>query len=183
MSSLLSLALACRIPYTPMDPMPPAPALDGAAADTGCPGADAGTAGTGTEADADTDTDVDADTDTDADADAGGCGTTDTGTPAVEYWPADIDLRVCADGSADFVDIQDAIDAAAPGDVIGVCPGTYGPIEIDWLDVLDIRSIEGPEVTFIDGAGGPAVDLWEGTLVLTGFHLTGDGYEDPWFPG
>jgi hypothetical protein len=34
------------------------------------------------------------------------------------------------DGGADFTDIQGAIDAAAPGDVIHVLPGTYAPFTL-----------------------------------------------------
>jgi hypothetical protein len=146
----------------------------------GCVGGDPGDSGTLPETGGDTDTGAGthtgADTDTAADPDTGAA--TDTGGD----WPADVDLRVCADGSVDFTDIQDAIDVSTPGDVIGVCPGAYGPIEVLWTFDVDVRGLEGPEVTRIDGGGLPAVHVREGTLALSGFTVTGDGYDDPWFP-
>ena len=54
----------------------------------------------------------------------------------------------------DFGTIQLAIDVSSPGDVILVRPGTY----IETIDfkgkAITVRSVEGPEVTIIDRAGG-----------------------------
>ena len=96
-------------------------------------------------------------------------------------WPEGVTLRVCAGGGGDFTDIQPAVDASIPGDVIGVCPGTYGPVKITWGVDVDIIGLGGPNQTFIEGAGRPA-ELDEGTLDLRGFHLRGDGLYDPYFP-
>lgn len=95
----------------------------------------------------------------------------DTGTTG--GWPADAAARVCADGTEAYAEIQPAIDASAPGDLIAVCPGTYGPIDIGRGVDVDIESIGGAAVTTIDGGWGPAVDSREGALVLRGFTITG----------
>ncbi len=141
----------------------------------GCGGGSAKVdAGSASDADTDADTDTDSDTDADTDADTPG----DTGP----YWPADVVHRVCADGSVAFTDIQPAIDAAVPGDRIGVCPGTYGPVVVGWKQELSLVSIEGPEVTTIDGGGGPALVVTDGVLDVSGFHVTGTGIYDEWYP-
>src|SRR5687768_10923002 len=66
-------------------------------------------------------------------------------------WPTEVDLRVCADGSEAFVEVQDAIDASETADVIGVCPGTYGPIHLGLRQDLTLVGVAGPAVTTIDG--------------------------------
>ena len=48
-------------------------------------------------------------------------------------------------------DIQSAIDEATAGDIIFVNDGTYAPITID--KNLTLKSVNGPEVTVIDGLG------------------------------
>jgi hypothetical protein len=95
-------------------------------------------------------------------------------------WPVTVDLRVCADGSEAFREIQDAIAVASSGDVIGVCPGTYGPIEVGYRQALTVIGIEGPERTTIDGGSGTAVYLLEGTLEIRGFRVTGTGVDTKW---
>jgi hypothetical protein len=85
------------------------------------------------------------------------------------------DLRVCGDGSEEFNGIQAAIDAAQPGQVIAVCPGSYGPIGLYRGDDVTIVSTGGPEVTTIDGGGTGAVYVREAALVLRGFTLRGTG--------
>lgn len=94
----------------------------------------------------------------------------------------EIDRYVCADGSGEFREIQAAIDAAWSGQVIGVCPGTYGPIELLWGDDLVIVGLQGAEATTIDGGDRPAVHIDEGKVELIGLRFTGTGRQDPMFP-
>ena len=78
--------------------------------------------------------------------------------------------------------LQAAVDAALGGDAVRVAPGTYGPISTANL-ALDVRSLEGPEVTRIEGGGtrrcatlgdSPA----ETNTVLAGFTLQNGCAED-----
>ncbi|MEQ1506896.1 MAG: hypothetical protein ABMB14_32010 [Myxococcota bacterium] len=136
-----------------------------------------GTGGTGAETDTGTETSTDtggSDTGTETGTETG-TGTTGTGTDPIEA-----DLEVCADGSALFTEIQDAIDVSAPGDVIAVCPGTYGPIEVLWSFDVTIVSTGGPASTVIDGGADTAVFVRDGTLSLSGFRLDGTGVDEPW---
>lgn len=77
-------------------------------------------------------------------------------------------INVCWDGSGNYLTIGEALDAAAPGDEIVVCDGTYsGPgnknLRIDRPIVL--RSANGPERCIIDCEGeGRAFVLTAGTL-------------------
>lgn len=136
-------------------------------------------ADTDTDADADTDSDSDSDADADADSDADSDADVDTGPPVPVQPP---EWVVCADGSGDHPDIQDAIDAAGPEERIVVCPGTYGPINVGWGEDVQITSTGGPGVTFLDGGSEPAVIVSDGALSLRGFHVTGTGLDDPWYP-
>jgi hypothetical protein len=95
-------------------------------------------------------------------------------------WPDGLDARVCGDGREDYVEIQEAIEASAPGDLIGVCPGSYGPIEVLWGFDVKVLSSSGPEQTTIDGGSGTAVFVKDGVLDLRGFRLTGTGYPEEW---
>lgn len=95
-------------------------------------------------------------------------------------WPGGLSLRVCADGTGDFTDIQPAVDASSPGDIIGVCPGTYGPIELRWGKELTLVAHEGPEVTTIDGGDETAVFVKDAFLDISGFRLTGTGDNVRW---
>ena len=65
-------------------------------------------------------------------------------------------ITVCLDGSCDFDTIQAAIDYASDGDEIVVSPGTYtsehpGHVVDMKGKAIALRSLDGPEVTFIDG--------------------------------
>jgi len=64
------------------------------------------------------------------------------------------------DGTGDFTAIQDAIDAAAAGDVVEVSPGIY----VETLDYLDkeiqVAGVAGRGATMLDaGCTAPALDL------------------------
>ena len=84
--------------------------------------------------------------------------------------------------SAEFKTIQQAVDAAKPGDTILVAPGTYAPFATK-NDFLTIRSEAGAEKTTIDAKGeGRCVTLTarpfanmygETNTVVEGFTLTG----------
>ncbi len=68
--------------------------------------------------------------------------------------------------------VQAAVNAASPGDVIRVSPGSYvGSLQFQGKD-LRIESTEGPEVTTIQGNGGTAVDIGP-SAALVGFTVTG----------
>ncbi len=86
-------------------------------------------------------------------------------------------LWVDAAGATPFVEIQDAIDVAAEGDLVLVFPGTYAPIDFGGKGLV-IRSTDGPAVTTIDASvvGGAAVvidDFTPPELLLHGFTITG----------
>ncbi|MES2638526.1 MAG: hypothetical protein V4850_03565 [Myxococcota bacterium] len=106
----------------------------------------------------------------------------DTDTDTDDAPPVRATIAVCEDGSADYTTIQAAIDASAPGDSVSVCPGTYAAINVPWSVEVSITSTDGPDATSIDGGGGPAVIVDNGTLTLSGFHVTGTALEDPYYP-
>ncbi len=136
-----------------------------------------------TDGDADADTDADTDTDTEP-VDEDGDGYTDDvdcddGDPDInpdaeetydgvdndcDGWVDEID--VCDDGAAPFSHIQDAIDYAGNGDVVAVCPGTYPENLVIYNKALTLASMEGPDVTVVDGGGA---------TVLTIHQVGGDG--------
>lgn len=147
-----------------------------------CGDADKSDTGSPSDSDSPSDTDPGGDTDSPADTDPGGDTDVDPGTDPEAYWPADVDHRVCADGTADFTDIQPAVAQAAVGDVIGVCPGVYGPVTVSQGQDLRIYAIEGRDLTTIAGGSGTAVHVNEATLDLSGFHLTGTSVVHPYDP-
>lgn len=82
--------------------------------------------------------------------------------------PADAVIRV----PQDHPTIQTAIDAAPPGEIVLVDPGTYpGSLRFQGKAVL-VRSTSGAASTVIVGNGGTAVDIGPGGE-LTGFTITG----------
>jgi predicted outer membrane repeat protein len=80
----------------------------------------------------------------------------------------------------DYTDLQDAIIAAADGDIIIVADGTYYPSDFDGFDfmgkAITVRSENGPKNCIIDGGGngrGFIFDSGEGAdSVLEGFTIT-----------
>jgi hypothetical protein len=66
--------------------------------------------------------------------------------------------------------IQDAVDAAAPGAIIVVTNGTYAPVTVNMP--LTLRSINGPDVTVINGGGTQSCLYLPNNAVLAGFTLT-----------
>lgn len=76
---------------------------------------------------------------------------------------------------ADKATIQSAILAASNGDTVLVSPGTYKE-RIDFSKrAITVKSVSGPTVTIVDGAGlGPVVSFTQGenaTSVLQGFTI------------
>src|SRR4051812_46905872 len=61
-------------------------------------------------------------------------------------------LQVCADGSATYTRIQDAIDAGVDGDAIEVCAGTWQERPVVQGKALTLRGA-GADVSVIKGAG------------------------------
>ena len=96
-------------------------------------------------------------------------------------------LTVDDDGPADYATIQEAVEAASPGDIIQVHPGTYsrtgdaGPVvNVDSVQLdnfreggsLTIEGIGGRDETFIDGGFERRGVVWKGINgVLRGFTI------------
>lgn len=69
----------------------------------------------------------------------------------------------------DYADLVDAVDAAAPGDVIEVGPGVWtGPFLVD--QDLTIRAVDGPLTTVLQ-----AFSTTQGTVVVAGAELRLEG--------
>jgi len=85
-------------------------------------------------------------------------------------------LVVDASGGAAFIRIQDAIDAASPGDTVLVRPGRYlERLSIVGVD-LHLVSSDGPQATTIDGGGsGPVIRCvgLSSNSSIVGFTITG----------
>lgn len=84
----------------------------------------------------------------------------------------------------DYLNIQEAIDAAANGDTVLVAPGTYFE-NIDFLGKsITVMSSDGADVTIMDGNYTASVATFQSgeglDSVLDGFTLTnGLGNDDP----
>ena len=99
-----------------------------------------------------------------------------TSTAIADTWTVD------DDGSADFDNIQAAINAASDGDEIIVMPGTYNGssnlyvIRLNGKEVW-LHSSDGPEVTTLDAMGVKRVvfciDSETSETIIEGFTLTG----------
>lgn len=83
---------------------------------------------------------------------------------------------VSADGTGDFPTIQDAINAAVPGEIILASAGTYFE-NLSFTPGVGVRSISGPGLTIIDGQGQGTVVAFNGsfdsTAAIVGFTITG----------
>jgi nitrous oxidase accessory protein NosD len=82
------------------------------------------------------------------------------------------------DVPAGYATIQAAIDAAAPGDVVAVAPGTYAEAVVLPAFALTLRATGGARVTVIDAAGlsAPALEVPfvnQSAVLIEGFTLTG----------
>ena len=67
-------------------------------------------------------------------------------------------ITVCLDGSCDYTDIQEAIDASANFDVIEIAAGTYEPVKTIAISgvAITVRGAvdrDGNPTTIIDGQG------------------------------
>jgi len=66
--------------------------------------------------------------------------------------------------------IQDAVNVAAPGATIFVTNGVYAPVTVN--TPLTVQSVNGPDVTVIDGGGAEECLYLTDDAVLVGFTLT-----------
>jgi hypothetical protein len=113
--------------------------------------------------------DTDPDVNPDAEEVADGIDNDCDGTIDTEF--------ICADGSGHYEEIQEGIDLAPEGFVLEVCAGVYHENPVIQGKVLTVRSMDGPEVTVVDGGGsGP---VWTVTNVggagaaIEGFTIEG----------
>lgn len=75
-----------------------------------------------------------------------------------------------------YATIQDAIDAASPGDTVLVYPGTYNEAITIYKSVI-LTSSDGPESTIIDlGGGYDSVRVTASNVRIEGFTLQNAGY-------
>lgn len=97
---------------------------------------------------------------------------TDTAGPGDTGSAADPpDWTVCGDGTGDFEEVQDAVDAATDGDVIGVCEGTFEWVSIERRDI-ELRGA-GSALTILDGgAANTALTIADSAVTVRGLGLT-----------
>jgi parallel beta-helix repeat protein len=125
-----------------------------------------------TDADADTDSDTGPDTDTDTNTDTDPPFVLSCDTAVEETGPCTVD----ADGDGTYLTIQEAVDAAAEGDVITVCPGVYDSVVIDRIGVTLIGY--GTDTTCIIGTIRSGVVVEAVTVDISGFTISGNA-DDP----
>jgi len=90
------------------------------------------------------------------------------------------DGTASVNNSGSYQTIQSAINAAAEGDTVNVCSGTWSEnIVIPYS--ISLESMAGRDVTTIDGGGlGSVVAVNGGDVTIKGFTITGGvGNEDP----
>ncbi|MFH1467982.1 MAG: right-handed parallel beta-helix repeat-containing protein [Pseudomonadota bacterium] len=86
------------------------------------------------------------------------------------------ETEICDDDIAPYASIQDAIDDADDDDVLQVCPGTYRENLAVYAKRLTLVSMEGPEVTIVDGGGATTLAVTQvggAGLSVQGFTLQG----------
>jgi predicted outer membrane repeat protein len=86
-----------------------------------------------------------------------------------------VTFRVSADGSGPFATIQEAIDAAADGDVVSVGPGTWGEVLTFGTKRITVRASDGAAATVLDGGGRVGIVTMAGDATLEGFTLHNAG--------
>lgn len=87
--------------------------------------------------------------------------------PPVTCTPADAAVT----GGVGHASVQDAVNAAADGDVVFVCPGTHTGTVFVAGRALQLAAVD--ESAAIDGAGDRALDVSGSSLTVSGLTLTG----------
>lgn len=82
-------------------------------------------------------------------------------------------ITVCAEGSADWSELQDAVDASRDGDTIALCPGTYAYVQISGKTLTIVGTAGRSRTTIAGVKAHPAVLVDTSTLTLSGVSLTG----------
>ena len=126
----------------------------------------------------DDDDDDTADDDSGDDDDSGSAGADDDDSSAGDDdTAAEVVTWVCADGSGDFLTIQEGIDAAEPGTTVEVCPGIYDEDLVLEGKGLTVRSTDGSTSTVIQGSGTATVwqvrDTGDHPAAIEGFAIQG----------
>ena len=96
--------------------------------------------------------------------------------PSTKTWYVDDDLADYP--AADFTEIQDAVDAASPGDTIVVYPGTYTEnVDVN-KDHLTVRSEGGAEATIVQAANANdhVFEVTADYVNISGFTVKGGNF-------
>lgn len=102
---------------------------------------------------------------------------------AATFWVNDDAVAYSPPGTscdpAGFATIQDAVDAASPGDTIKVCPGTYDESVVIATNDLTLQSTAGAPVTVIAPTISAHVIEIRGTgVTVKGFTIISAGVDD-----